>query len=185
MLEKHAPLVTKKLRKCHNQPWFNDQIRHKTQLCRKKEAMLFKDPNEYNYWAFYYQRRYCSNLIKATQHKYYLDVITDNKNNTKVLFNIANTILGNNDPLPLPPIQDLKSLADKFNYFFKDNIVTIMDNLNPTRPADVNPEFIESEPLTYQVVNEFRHVDEIELMEIIKKTLQKSCELDLLPTLYC
>ena len=144
--------------------------------------MLFKDPNKYNYWAFYYQRRHCSNLIKATQCKYYLDVITDNKNNTKVLFNIANTLLGNNDPLPLPPTQNLKSLADEFTYFFKGKIVQIMDNLNPTRPTDVNVEFIESEPLTYQVVNEFRHVDEIELMEIIKKTFPKSCKLDPLPT---
>ena len=75
--------------------------------------MLFKDPNEYNYWAFYYQRRHCSNLIKATQQKYYLDKITDNKNNTKVLFNITNTLLGNKDPLPLPPTQDFKTLADE------------------------------------------------------------------------
>ena len=70
--------------------------------------MLFKDPNEYNCWAFYYQRRYCSYLIKATQHKYYLDVITDNKNSTKVLFNIANTLLGNNDPYQYLPHKTLK-----------------------------------------------------------------------------
>ena len=52
VLDKHAPLITKNLRKCHNQLWFNDQIKHEIQICRKKEAMLFKDPNEYNYWAF-------------------------------------------------------------------------------------------------------------------------------------
>ena len=52
VLEKHTPLVTKNLRKCHNQPWFNDQIRHEIQTHRKKEAVLFKDPNEYSYWAF-------------------------------------------------------------------------------------------------------------------------------------
>ena len=115
--------------------------------------MLFKDLNEYNYWAFYYQRRHCSKLIKDTQHKYYLDSITDNKNNTKVL------VLGNNDPLPLPPTQDLKTLADKFNNLFKDKIAKIMDNLRPNRPTDMNPEYIESEPLTSLVVNEFKHVD--------------------------
>ena len=121
-------------------------------------------------------------MIKATQCKYYLDIITDNKNDTKVLFNIANTLLGNNDPLPLPPTQDLKTLTDEFNYFFKDKIAKIMDNLRPTRPTEVNPEYIKSEPLTSQVVDEFRHMDETELMEIIKKTLPKSCELDPLPT---
>ena len=57
-----------------------------------------------------------------------------------------------------------------------------MDNLRPTRPTDVNPEYIESEPLTSQVVNEFKHVDETDLMEIIKKTLQKSCKFNPLPT---
>ena len=138
--------------------------------------MLFKDPNEYNYWAFYYQRRHCSDLIKATQWKYCLDKITDNKNNTKVLFNITNTLLGNKDPLPLPPTQDLKTLADEFNYFFKDKIAKIMDNLRPTKPTDVNPEYIESKPLTPQAVNESRCVDEAKLMEIIKKILPKLCE---------
>ena len=158
------------LRKCHNQLWFNDWIKHEIQICRKKEAMLFKDPNEYNYWAFYYQRRHCSNLIKATQCKYYLDKITDNKN-TKVLFNITNTLLGNT--LPLPPTQDLKTLAGEFNYFFKDKIAKIMDNLRSTRPTDVNPEYIESKPLTPQVVNEFRCVDEAELMEDHQKDRTK------------
>ena len=121
-------------------------------------------------------------MIKATQQKYYLDKIADNKNNTKVLFNITNILLGNKEPLPLPPTQDLKILADEFNYFFKDKIAKIMDNLRSTRPTDVNPEYIESKPLTLQVVNEFRCVDETKLMEIIKKTLPKSCKLDPPPT---
>ena len=64
---------------------------------------------------------------------------------------------------------------------FKDKIAKIMDNLRPTKPTDVNPKYIESKPLTPQVVNEFRCVHEAELMEIIKKTLPKSCELDPLP----
>ena len=98
-----------------------------------------------------------------------------------MLFNINNTLLGNKDPLPQPPTQDLKTLADEFNYFFKDKIAKIMDNLRPTRHIDVNTEYIESKPLTPQVVNVFRCV-EAELMEIIKKTLPKSCELDPLPT---
>ena len=121
-------------------------------------------------------------MIKATKWKYYLDKITDNKNNTKVLFNITNTLLGYKDPLPLPPTQDLKTLADEFHYFFKDKIAKIMDNLKSTRPTDVNPEYIESKPLIPHVVNEFRYVDEAKLMEIIKKTLPKSCELDPLST---
>ena len=121
-------------------------------------------------------------MIKVAQWKYYLDKITDNKNNTKVLFNITNTLLGNKDPLPLPPTQDLKTLADEFNYFFKDKITKIMDNLRSTRPTDVNPEYTESKPLTPQVVKEFRCLDEAELMEIIKKNLPKSCALDPLPT---
>ena len=99
-----------------------------------------------------------------------------------MLFNITNTLLGNKGPLQLPPTQDLKTLADEFNYFFKDKIAKIMDNLRSTRPTDVNPEYIESKPLTPQVVNKFRCVDEAKLMEIIKKTLPKSCELDPLPT---
>ena len=46
----------------------------------------------------------------------------------------------------------------------------------------MNPEYIQSESLTPQVVNEFRCVNKAELKKIIKKTLPKSCELDPLPT---
>ena len=47
-----------------------------------------------------------------------------------------------------------------------------MYNLRPGRSTDVNPEYIESEPLTSQVGNEFRCMDKNELMAIIKKILQ-------------
>ena len=53
VLEEHALLVTKMSRKCHNPPWFNDQIRHEIQIHRKKETMLFRDTNDCNYWSFY------------------------------------------------------------------------------------------------------------------------------------
>ena len=48
LLEKHAPLWTKKAKQSHRQPWFDDRIRREIVLRRKKERTYRNDPTEYN-----------------------------------------------------------------------------------------------------------------------------------------
>ena len=46
-LETHAPLKIKRVKKVHEQPWFNDRIKKEIILRRKKEKAYNKEPNEY------------------------------------------------------------------------------------------------------------------------------------------
>ena len=39
VLDKHAPIIEKKIRDSHHQPWFNDKIKSKIVLKRKKERI--------------------------------------------------------------------------------------------------------------------------------------------------
>ena len=55
-LDKHAPQKTKLVKVSHKQPWLTDRIKDNIRVRWKKELSWIKDPNDYNYQAFYNQR---------------------------------------------------------------------------------------------------------------------------------
>ena len=86
LLEKHAPLWTKKVKQSHRQLWVDDRIRREIILRRNKERTYTNDPTEYNLNAFYQQCRFVSNIIKTAQRTYYTEKLADNKTNFKQIF---------------------------------------------------------------------------------------------------
>ena len=62
-LDAQAPVKTKVAKTIHKHPWFDDKIRAEFKLRRQKERRWNKDPTEYNYMTFYYQRRHVANII--------------------------------------------------------------------------------------------------------------------------
>ena len=155
LLEKHAPLWTKKVKKSHRQPWLDDRIRREIILRRKKERTYRNDPTEYNLNTFYQQHRLVSNIIKTAQRTYYTEKIADNKTDFKQIFEISNKLLYNNEPLPLPPSDNKKNLADQFNKFFITKIDKIMDGLVPTTSHLINNDYIEDKFETDKRLHEF------------------------------
>ena len=91
LLDKHAPLKDKEIKVSHEQPWFCDKIKSEIILCRKKEWTWKQHPTEYNYMAFYYQRRYIANIMRMAQKNYYKEKLLENKYCTKEIYRIANT----------------------------------------------------------------------------------------------
>ena len=112
LLEKHAPLWTKKVKQSHRQPWFDDRIRGEIILRRKKERTYRNDPTEYNLNTFYQQHRFVSNIIKSAQRTYYTEKLADNKTDFKQIFEISNKLLYKNEPLLLPQSDNRKNLED-------------------------------------------------------------------------
>ena len=167
----------------HKQPWYTDRIKEEIRVRQKKELSWIKDPNDYNYQAFYSQTRYCSNLIKAAQRQFYKGKITENRGNYKEIFRIANKLIDREDELPLPPTEDLISQANQFNDFFVGKIDKIMQDLAPSSTnATLNNEFLE---LTYETANRltnFKSINDQDILSIINRAPPKSCELDPMPT---
>ena len=71
-LNNHAPEKTKKGKKVHNQPWFNDKIKQEIILRHYKERLYRANPCTYTLNAFYQQCQFVNNIIKKEQREYYI-----------------------------------------------------------------------------------------------------------------
>ena len=120
LLDQHAPLKTKLLMISHLQPWFNEKIKAEIILRRHKEQAFRQNPMEYNYWAFYHQRRHVANIIKTAKKQHYINAIQENKDNIKNLYSITNKLLFWKEPLPLPDMDNPEKLAISFSEFFNE-----------------------------------------------------------------
>ena len=98
--------------------------------------------------AFYQQRQYVSNIIKTSKKNYYVNKLKENKNDFKMVFQIANKLLHRNETPPLPPMEDKKLLADQFNEFFMTKKDRIMDSLSASDTNSTNDNYIEEDFLT-------------------------------------
>ena len=130
VLDKHAPIIEKKIMDTHHQPWFNDRIKNEIILRRKKERIWLKDQSEYSLNAFYIQRSYVANIIKTAQQQNYKEIINENCNDYKAIYNIANSLLFRKSDSPMPDIKPLSLLVEGFNEFFYIKIAKSWTNLS-------------------------------------------------------
>ena len=80
VLDKHVPVIEKKMRDNHHWLWFNDKIKNEIILRRKKERTWLKEQSEYTLNAFYAQWRHVANIIKTAHHQYYNEIMQENLN---------------------------------------------------------------------------------------------------------
>ena len=182
ILDTHAPLKVRAIRKCHSQPWFDDQVKMEIRLWRMKEQKWKSDPNEYNYITFYKQKRYITGLIKSKKQLFYVTKIQQNANNPKEIFNITNKLLGRNDQLPLPAFEDKSNLANDFSSFFINKIDQIMEKLKATSALTEENSYMESEFLMEHQMLTFQQLSVDEVSKLINSAVVKSCELDPIPS---
>ena len=109
-------------------------------------------------------------------------MITASRYDTKAMFDIANKLLFHDEPLPLPPYEDAKLLANDFNTFFIRKIDKIMENLVPTVTHSIDPNYLESSYKMENLLEVFTPIDIEYTKKVLQKNLPKSCELDPIPT---
>ena len=148
-----------------------------------KECMWRNNPTEYNFNAFYQQRRHVANIIKQAQRSYYIDKLQENRTNFKEIFTITNKHLGRTDSSPLPPNENLDRLAQESSDFFQDKINSIMLQLKPTTDCPIDNRYIEMGFLTQNHLNEFDEVRKEEVLKLLTTAPAKSCGLDPFPSI--
>ena len=117
-------------------------------------------------------------LVHKAKTTYYCNKINESLS-CKQLFSVANQLLGNKKPSPLPTVFPLIARPKRFLDFFKDKIETIrnkLDVLSSNPPACTELSF-HGRPLTH-----FRPVTEDFVRRTIFSSPLKTCEFDAFPT---
>ena len=123
-------------------------------------------------------RKHVTKLVHKAQTAYCCNKINKSLS-CKQLFSVANQMLGNRKPSPVPTVFSLIDLPKRFLDFFKNKIETIrnkLDVLSFNPPACTELSF-HDRPLTH-----FRPVTEDFVRRTILSSPLKTCELDVFPT---
>ena len=112
-------------------------------------------------------------MTKA-KSKYWADIISENSDNPRRLWNSINNILHRIPPPALP----VKSLCDHFSRYFVDKNETIRSKF----PDKVHNISQVRKPEIRSKMNFFERASEDEIKKLILSSSSKSCDLDPIPT---
>ena len=131
--------------------------------------------------SFYRMRGKVSNLLDSAEREYYKTMVTDNKNNSKEVFRICDSLLGRNQDLPMPPGYTDDQLANMFNDFIT-KITKIVDLLEEKK-AKLPPLCDNSDVgLNLPKLCNFRILSEEEVTRIVLQSPSKCCKVDPIDT---
>ena len=120
----------------------------------------------------------CKRMMTKAKSKYLADVIAENSDNPRRLWNSINNILHRIPPLALPEFTSVKSLCDHFSRHFVDKIETIRSKF-PDKVQNI-PQV--QKPEIRSKMNVFERASEDEIKKLILSSSSKSCDLDPMPT---
>ena len=135
-LDKHAPVSQKKIIIRSNTQWYNSQIRHLKVIKRRLETKWKKCKTKQN-WDQYCS--HCEILTKALNEcktQFFSTKVIESENDKKKLFSVAKTLLGNFKKSFLPDLGSDNNIANSFNDYFINKIVTIPEDI--TKSATVS-----------------------------------------------
>ena len=173
--------MRRRVRPQKNAPWFSGvagEVRSLKQQRRRAERLWLKTGLAVHKQLYNNAKKLVTKLVHKAKTTYYCNKIKESLS-CKQLFSVANQLLGNKKPSPLPIVFPLIDLPKRFLDFFKDKIETIrnkLDVLSSNPPACTELSF-HGRPLTH-----FRPVTEDFVRRTILSSPLKTCELDAFPT---
>ena len=117
-------------------------------------------------------------MMTKAKSKYLADVIAENLDNPRHLWNSINNILHRIPPPALPAFTSVKSLCDLFSRYFVDKIETIHSKF-PDKVQNI-PQV--QKPQIRSKMNVFERASADEIKKLILSLSSKSCDLDPIPT---
>ena len=185
VVDKHAPLKRCRVPDKPQKPWFTDGIAQEIQIRWKTERAWCAHPiDDTKYQLFKLQRKHVTQIIKAVEWSYFNATPTENKGNSKEIYNICNNLLGCNMLLPLPDYTNPATPAQSFNNFFTDKINGIMAIIEDRNKNTftVLSHVLELDEKSASTLTCFRNMTEDEIKNMIMHSTSKSCDLDPLPS---
>ena len=176
ILNKHAPLINKKISIVKSAPWFDKEYRTLRSKRRKAEKTWRKSRNIDDRIIYKDLCDAATWLANVKKKQYVAQLINQSSNNAKTLFKVFNALVDRKQSNTLPDYtNDFKQLAIEFNTFFDQKIKKIRASISPEPEPEYNP-FSGTHYLS-----KFIPTNENEIRNIIQESPIKTSPGDMLP----
>ncbi|KAJ8047429.1 hypothetical protein HOLleu_06422 [Holothuria leucospilota] len=176
IIDKHAPIITKKMVLRPKQPWFTNSLKRAKCNRRKAERNWISSGSLRDFDQFRRARNRYNIELYNSKCSFLNPEIVDCGNDFKSMFRTINGILQKAKPTKLPDHDSATALADQFATYFATKIQHIRDNLVSQTSASI---MLSPIPHSW---NTFSPVNERDLRMIISKAPCPSCALDPIPS---
>ena len=194
VLDTHAPAVTRTCKPKCQPGWYTDSVIKARRERRKCERHWRKTKSDYHLAQYQASKKHVKDTILNAKSVYFKDKLSNCS--PKDMYSTVNMLL-NKQEKQLPDSNSPKELANNFGQFFTSKIQTIRDNLDSCNDCTIqssvsncNNSMSKDKVTSYDVctadftnqMSAFRCVTVDEVHELVKKSPNKSCMLDPLPT---
>ena len=114
LLDKHAPLQTKKIVEKAPTPWMTSKLLDCKRLCRQLERRWRRSRSGYDRSKYRNYRNLCNRLMTEAKSQYFSNLIDENSENPRRLWDTINNILHRTRAAALPESNNVKSLCEHF-----------------------------------------------------------------------
>ena len=181
-LDRHAPLVRRRVHKQKPTPWYNSiagELRELKQERRRAERRWLSTGLTVHRDLFKAAKDKVAGLVLSAKTAFYSSQITESRT-CKELFKNLNSLLGKARSVRLPSSIKPDCLPHAFSNFFCEKIKKIRDSfcslVPQARPTSCDQTYDGPQ------LSQFNLVSEEFVRKIVSKTQPKTCELDPMPT---
>ena len=183
VLNKHAPLVCRKVKTNKNDPWFDDIKEEVTQAKRKRRGAE-KRKNQtgliIHKQIYNEEKKKVTRIISNARTNYYSGQIENCSDNRK-LYGLINTLIGNEKCSPLPTNFDCDQLPQIFSEYFLKKISDIRMELDQISDLGHSSLFYSTNSCSSSF-SFFHTVSEDDVRKTILHSKPTTCILDPIPT---
>jgi hypothetical protein len=179
VMDHHAPLkIINQTRK--QLPWINNTIIVARRYLRKLERQWRLQPTNTTRANYTVARSAYHTLLKKARMKYISNKLNDNHHHPKRLWSLLNSSLQRKSNLALPNCDDHFVLANQFNKFFIEKILTIKAKLPSITLSALSASSMPATQLT-SILHKFELITPTEVLEYVKNSPKSSNRNDPLP----
>ena len=177
-MDNHAPLINRSTSAAKREPWWNDAIFESQRKARQAERKWRKSKSKESQQEYFEARNEWKQMLEISKQEYYTSLILENSADSKQLFQTVNKIMHRTNDNPMPEHESAKKMANEFSDFFTAKIEKIRNNFE--KDTSLAFEYDGGEVLNPLLQLRELTVDEVKLL--IRKSNDKFCELDPIPT---
>lgn len=183
LIDKHAPLRTKTITLRPTCPWYTEELHEAKHLKRKLERRWQNTKLSVDHQIYRNQCAVVNKMLEKARLSYYSDKVSDCDRDQKGLHKITKHLLEGPSEVVLPSGKCSEELAQDFSDFFINKIEVIRNDIGSVVHKNPYPLDKENNDLSCMSnFEEFKPATTEEVEKIIKKSANKSCELDPIPT---